>query len=107
MVGKPLIQRFMNRHPEVSARFANTINHEHALASDPWVFNYFFNSLSETQSRYQIKPHNLWNFDEKGFLLGVASKEQVLCRSDRNNLRVRQRGAESGLLSLRVYLLLV
>jgi len=106
-VGKHLIQRIINRHPEVSAPFANTTNRECALASDPRVFNYFFNSLSETRSRYQIKPHNLWNFDEKCFLLGVVSKEQVLCPSDRKNPRVRQNGAESRLLSLRVYLLLV
>jgi len=36
-VGKHLIQRFMNRHLEVSARFANTVNREGALASDPQV----------------------------------------------------------------------
>jgi len=57
------------------------------------VVNYYFNHLSETRSRYPIKPENLWNFDEKGFLLGVSSKEQVLCRSNRKNPRVRQEGS--------------
>jgi len=38
-VGKHLIQLecFMNCHPEVSTRFANTVNCERALASDPQV----------------------------------------------------------------------
>jgi hypothetical protein len=44
--------------------------------------------LSELRSRFHITPQNTWNIDEKGFLLGVTSREKVICMSKRRSPRV-------------------
>jgi len=92
-IRKHLIQRFVTCHPEVATQFSSTLNRERAIASNPQIINHFFNRLSELRSRYHIQPQNMWNFDEKGFLLGVASKEKVLCRAGRRNPHVIQEGS--------------
>ena len=36
---------------------------------------------------YKVLTDNIWNMDEKGFLMGLASKARVICRQGRKNLR--------------------
>ena len=91
-VGKRFLDRFRKRHAALSSHFTQGINRERALASDSTVLNHFFNCLVEILSWYYILPENIWNMDEKGFLLGVSSREKVLCRSTRKNPRLVQEG---------------
>jgi len=91
-LGKRFIDRFRKRHAALSSRFAQAINRERVLAGDSSVLNQFFNRLIEVRSRYHILPENIWNVNEKGFLLGISSREKVLCRSTRKNPRLIQEG---------------
>ena len=91
-LGKRFLDRFRKRHAVLSSRFAQAVNRERALAGDPTVLNHFFNRLIEIRSLYHILPENIWNMDEKGFLLGVSSQEKVLCHSTRKNPRLVQEG---------------
>jgi hypothetical protein len=42
--------------------------------------------------RLKVHPENIYNMDEKGFLLGIALKVKVSCRKGRKNPRYSQDG---------------
>ncbi|KAJ7216085.1 hypothetical protein GGX14DRAFT_310797, partial [Mycena pura] len=46
------------------------------------VVHDYFTLLAETIERYDIKPKNIWNMDEKGIQLGIADKTRVLVDRD-------------------------
>ena len=91
-LGKRFIDRFRKRHVALSSSFTQDINCKRALAGNSILLNHFFNSQIEIQSRYHILLENIWNMNKKGFLLGVSSREKVLCRSTRKNPRLVQKG---------------
>ncbi|KAJ7198121.1 hypothetical protein GGX14DRAFT_341898, partial [Mycena pura] len=42
----------------------------------------YFTILSDTIDRYNIKPKNIYNMDEKGIQLGIGDKVKVLVDRD-------------------------
>lgn len=42
---------------------------------------------------YNILPENIYNMDEKGFMMGIASHCKVICRRGRKNPRLPQSGS--------------
>lgn len=41
---------------------------------------------------YNILPENTYNMDEKGFMMGIASRCKVICRRGRKNPRLMHSG---------------
>jgi len=44
-------------------------------------------------NQYSIEPHNLYNMEEKGFLMGTAMRYKVICRSVRRTPKLTQDGS--------------
>ncbi|KAF9470613.1 hypothetical protein BDN70DRAFT_770952, partial [Pholiota conissans] len=42
----------------------------------------FFDILQDLITQYKIKPHNLYNMDEKGIQLGIGKRVKVLVDRD-------------------------
>ena len=82
----------MNRHPELRKRLARPLSSERASATDSLSINHLFDLLADVKSRFKIHPRNIWNADEKGFSLGMGSKEQVICESLNHFPRLVQDG---------------
>jgi len=80
-VGKRFTNRFLKHHPELRKRLARPLSSEWASATDFSSINHFIDLLADVKSRFKIHPQNIWNADEKGFSLGVGSKEEVICES--------------------------
>ena len=43
-------------------------------ADNPYQYKLFYELLKEKIEKYKIEVHNMYNMDEKGFLIGVLNK---------------------------------
>lgn len=86
-IGKRWIERFMKRHNELQMKFSQRLDHQRAAAGNPKVMEKHFRIFKNAVKDYKVSTENIWNMDEKGFLMGLASKAKVICRRGRKNPR--------------------
>jgi len=93
ILGKNWITRFLNRHPQLAAKFSTQIDRQRVLANNPITLRDYYNKLQKLLRKYHFLPENIWNMDEKGFILGFSSRAKVICRAARRNPHVAQDGS--------------
>ena len=91
-LGKRWMDRFIKRHSELQTRFSQRLERQRSVASNPRVLEHHFRLFEKALKEYKIKEVNIWNMDEKGFLLGIAAKVKVVCRKGRKNPKYSQDG---------------
>ena len=84
-IGKHFITRFLDRHPILTTKFSNQVHRQRALASKPSIISKHFDKLHKIMSARGITPERTYNMDEKGILMGIASRAKVICRRGRRN----------------------
>ena len=47
----------------------------HKKADNWWLVNNYFNTVKEKWEQYGYAPGNVYNMDEKGFLIGMLQKQ--------------------------------
>ena len=94
IAGKPpgtnWITRFLNRHPELAARFTTTMDKDRIHASTPQIIRKHFKDLKEVLKG--VENQDIWNMDEKGFLMGLAKRLKVICTYRQGNFPVADDG---------------
>jgi hypothetical protein len=73
---------FRERNPDVIGKVAHPLEAPRAQALNRSNVKAFFDMLLLLIQQYHILPHNIYNMDEKGIMLGKGSKPYVLV--DRN-----------------------
>ena len=91
-LGRTWLRGFLNRHPDVSARYSAPMDRQRAFANHPGPIKDYFKKLKAVISKYQIREENMWNMDEKGFILGTASGAKVIARAGRRPPRTTHDG---------------
>ena len=86
-IGKRWVDRFMKCHPELQSRFSQRLDCQRAAAGNPKLMERHFSIFQKAVRDYKVETMNIWNMDEKGFLLGIANKVKVICRRGRKNPR--------------------
>jgi hypothetical protein len=86
-IGKHWIERFMKRHKELQMKFTQRLDRQRAAAGNPKIMEKHFSIFKKAVKDYKVKNVNIWNMDEKGFLMGLAAKAKVICRRGRRNPR--------------------
>ncbi|KAA8895812.1 hypothetical protein FN846DRAFT_760378, partial [Sphaerosporella brunnea] len=71
-------REFLNRHPEIAAKFAATLDIPRALASQPEPIRRYFELLSKLFAEYRFKRENMTYMDGKGFMLGMGNSTKVI-----------------------------
>jgi hypothetical protein len=56
---------------ELDCRYLNTIDLERHKADSEHSYRQYFAVLQQKIIQYNIQPHNCYNMDEKGFLIGL------------------------------------
>ena len=74
IIGKNWYKRFLSRHPALSAMYSRSLDNSRALNNDPKIIRHYFQILKEAIGEFKIKPENIYNMDEKGFLLGLIQR---------------------------------
>lgn len=93
IMGRCWITRFLNRHPALAARYGGQLDQQRAHASNPSIIRDFFRKLDRILQKNKIQPQDIYNMDEKGFILGFSARSRVICRSYRRNPLVTQDGS--------------
>jgi hypothetical protein len=84
-VGENWVRRLLHRHPHLDTKYLRKYDYQRALCEDPEKISAWFARVQKTISEYGVLDNDIYNFDETGFQMGVASTSKVVTRSDRRN----------------------
>ena len=76
-IGVNWVNRFIQRHDEVKARYSRRYDHQRALCEDPKIIQGWFNLVHNIIAKYGILEQDIYNFDETGFSMGMTSTSKV------------------------------
>ena len=80
-VGNHWHLRFLKRHSGLSSAWSSSLSSKRAHAGSSGVIYPFLTRLKELCQKYGIAPSDMWNMDEKGFILGSGARTKVLVRA--------------------------
>ncbi|CAK5265843.1 unnamed protein product [Mycena citricolor] len=86
-LGKTWSKRFKARHKELRVKIATPLEECRAKSLVKPVVHSYFAMLREVINKYQIKPANIYNMDEKGIQLGVAGRIAFVVDRDQKNVQ--------------------
>lgn len=81
-VGKNWTSQFVKRHQDrLKSLYLRNIDNLRVAAEYTLLFTLFFTLLAQVIQKYNITPNNLYNFDEKGFLISIGHsiKRVIIC----------------------------
>jgi hypothetical protein len=84
-VGENWVRRLLDRHPHLKTKYSRKYDYQRALCEDPQKISAWFARVQKTIAEFGILDSDIYNFDETGFQMGVASTSKVVTRSDRRN----------------------
>ena len=68
------------------------MDRQRAFANHPGPTKDYFKKLQAVIAKYRIWDENMWNMDEKGFILGKANRAKVMARAGRLPPRTTHNG---------------
>jgi hypothetical protein len=86
------IGKFLKRHPQLQAKHIRSIDRQRRAASNKDIIKHYFNEFNTAKETKKVKDSNIWNMDEKGFLIGVAKSAKVITRRGRRNPKITMDG---------------
>ena len=70
--------KLLSCHPKVSSKFGSNLDCQRALTGSPGPIIGYFNKLKKVLKEYNFLPENIYNMDEKGFMLGMSGRSKCL-----------------------------
>ncbi|THC87091.1 hypothetical protein EYZ11_013464 [Aspergillus tanneri] len=61
---------------ELTCRYTTGIDRDRKAADSAWKYTLYFQKLARMIEEYKIQPENMYNMDEKGFLIRIVSKSK-------------------------------
>jgi hypothetical protein len=92
-VGKHWPSNFVKRSPELKMQFDRKIDYQRALNENPEIIQGWFRLVRNTINKYGITDDDIFNFDETGFMMGIAATAKVVTASER---RYRSKSIQPG-----------
>jgi hypothetical protein len=84
-VGINWYRAFEERNPDIRTVLSSSLDRQRALASTKVGYDAYYRNLAWIIQTFNILPENIWNFDEKGFIIGLCGRYIVYARPDRKN----------------------
>ena len=81
-IGELWVNRYIKRRPELKSKYTRRYDYQRAKCEDPELIKGWFDRVQETIQRYGILEQDIYNMDESGFQMGVASTAKVICGSE-------------------------
>jgi hypothetical protein len=73
--GKNWASQFVRRHAEsITSEYLIGFDISRKKADNWWLINHYFELVQEKWKQYNYGPENVYNMDEKGFMIGVLQK---------------------------------
>ena len=80
VLGKNWIDRFMKRHLSLQVKVPDRLDKPRKLATTAAILDRHMMLYKAAVKEHNIQKENIWNMDEKGFMLGAVSKIKVICK---------------------------
>jgi transposase len=80
-VGQKWVSRFVKRQPELQMKWSRKFHSQRARSEEPATISTWFKLVEETRQSYGILDTDIYNFDETGFLMGIAATSKVITSS--------------------------
>jgi len=84
-VGGKWVYNFVQRHQALQTRYNRKYDYQRAKCEDPRIIKDWFGLVQHTIAQYGIDEHDIYNFDETGFQMGVISTAKVVTGAERSN----------------------
>lgn len=84
-LGQNWHEGFESRNPDVKAILSSSLDRQRALSNTESGYRTYWENLSYIIMKYNIPPENIWNFDEKGFIIGLCGRYIIYVRPERAN----------------------
>ena len=81
-IGENWVNRYAKRHPELKSKYTRKYDYQRAKCEDSSLIQSWFMRVQETIQKYGILTEDIYNMDETGFQIGVASTSKVICGSE-------------------------
>ena len=88
-IGEQWVNRFIQRHPELKSKYTRQYDYQRAKCENPELIKNWFTCVQETIQKYGILEQDIYNMDETGFQMGVASTSKVICGSETRDSHAR------------------
>jgi hypothetical protein len=79
---KNWVSRFVSNQLELQTKWNRKFHSQRARCEDPVKINAWFKLIHDTRVAYGIPDEDVYNFDETGFMMGVAATSKVVTSSD-------------------------
>ena len=90
-VGKCWASRFIQRHPQLKARYTRSYDYQRARAEDPESIQQWVDLVESKIQQFGITADDIYNVDETGFLSGcITASGKVITAAKRRARRVRR-----------------
>lgn len=83
------VSRFVWRHDEIRSKYTSRYDYQRAKCEDPQVILKWFELVRNTIQKYGILEQDIYNMDETGFQMGVATTSKVICGSKTRGSRAK------------------
>ena len=81
-LGKNWASRFVKRQSELQTKWNRKFHSQRARCEDPVRISSWFKLVQDTRVTYGVNDQDVYNFDETGFMMGVAATSKVVTSSD-------------------------
>ncbi|OBS17525.1 hypothetical protein FPOA_26337 [Fusarium poae] len=82
-VGKRWASNFVKRHKDLKTHFPRKYDYQRAKCEDPTIIRNWFRLVANVIAKYGIRPDEIYNFDETGFMMGVIASGMVVTGAER------------------------
>ncbi len=73
--GKNWASEFVRKNKDtITSKYLVSFDLDRKKADNWWLIDHFFGLLQEKWKKYDYAPHNVYNIDEKGFLIGILKE---------------------------------
>lgn len=88
-VGWSWVTRFLNRHDdELKPIWTSAMDRNRHNADSEYKYELYFKLIGDKIEEYSIEPENMYNMDEKGFMIGVLGRSKRIF--DRGSVQARK-----------------
>ncbi|TVY62364.1 hypothetical protein Focb16_v004364 [Fusarium oxysporum f. sp. cubense] len=93
-VGKRWASNFVKRHKKLKTHFFfRKYDYQRAKCEDPTIIRNWFRLVGNVIAKYGIRPDEIYNFDETGFMMGIIASGMVVTGAD---IRGRPKSVQPG-----------
>ncbi|KAF6515583.1 hypothetical protein HZS61_004324 [Fusarium oxysporum f. sp. conglutinans] len=82
-VGKRWASNFVKRHKDLKTHFFRKYDYQRAKCENPNIIGNWFRLVANVIAKYGIRPDEIYNFDETGFMMGIIASGMVVTGAER------------------------